>query len=94
MIVDKQNRVVATGYAGPPASYSQVDEEEAAFIGCAAYCRRQQSLEQYAAGYKGPYNVAVDYSDCPSSHAEMNAISFATIGARAVSVGPSQPCAL
>jgi dCMP deaminase len=77
VIVDSQNRVVATGYAGPPAAYSQVDEEEAQFIGCAAYCRRRQVIEQHSAESHGFPQIELDYSDCPSSHAEMNAISFA-----------------
>lgn len=66
VIVDSQQRVVATGYAGPPADYLTVEEELADT--CLAYCQRswtEGSLRDPA------------YRDCPSSHAESNALAMA-----------------
>jgi len=65
-IVDSQQRVVATGYAGPPADYLTADEERAET--CIAYCRRAWTDPEF----KDP-----QYLDCPSAHAESNALSFA-----------------
>lgn len=62
VIVDKNNRIVpmGTGYNGPPAGF-QHDE-----TGCANWCVRSQ-MAKYD-------QLKSDYSDCPSLHAEANAL--------------------
>lgn len=70
VIVDAAQRVVATGYAGPPATY-RVPLSDLGDDGdgnCAGYCVRPLlPTEDRDPGY----------GDCVSSHAELNAISFA-----------------
>lgn len=66
VIVDSQQRVVATGYAGPPSGY--LSPEADGNQTCLGYCHRP-----WTAGEKRD----PAYRDCPSAHAEMNAISFA-----------------
>lgn len=66
VIVDRTNRIVATGYNGPPAGYSKpwdydCDGREQAF------CIR---------GKHGPQGDPSSYADCPMLHAEENALSF------------------
>lgn len=65
-IVDSQQRVVATGYAGPPRNYLLREEEQSST--CLAYCRRPWT----EGDLKDPA-----YRDCPSVHAEANALAFA-----------------
>lgn len=70
IIVDPQQRIVASGYSGPPRGYvpklplePMRHEPE-----CAAYCLRAR---------KATPDRDPGYSDCPSSHAEANALMFA-----------------
>lgn len=65
-IVDAQQRVVATGYAGPPADYEYRDEHDDRYD-CRSYCRRAR----VEPSWRSP-----TYADCPSSHAELNALMF------------------
>lgn len=60
VIVDHTNRIVATGYNGAPAGYMDGD------TACTLGCERA----------KGMGDLAPDYSDCPSIHAEANALLF------------------
>ena len=63
VIVDAMNRVVATGYNGPPANWEGVASDS-----CTDWCDR---------GRSGPTTeTIVSYVDCPSSHAEINALMF------------------
>lgn len=64
VIVDAQQRVVGTGYPGPPATYDLGEHEDAET--CEVYCP-QRALT--AAGEYDP-----SYSQCPSVHAEINAL--------------------
>ena len=61
VIVDPTNRVVATGYNGPPAGYIMALSHP----NCRAYCPRAIA-DLPAEGYV----------DCVSAHAEMNAVAF------------------
>jgi dCMP deaminase len=61
VIVDRRNRVVATGYIGPAA-----DLIYAADSTCEGFCHR---------GRNGPSEVTrLSYSDCTSIHSELNAL--------------------
>jgi dCMP deaminase len=71
VVVDSSQRVIQSGYSGPPAGYSLQDLAKPAVlaqIGCQAYCER--ALAEPAMRNPG-------YLDCPSSHAEMNTIARA-----------------
>jgi dCMP deaminase len=92
VIVDFQERVAATGYAGPPAFW-----EGAVTAGggdtCAVYCKRMRAAEGDEIA-----QLRRDYRDCPSSHAEMNALMFADrsrteSGVMYISSSPCVPCA-
>lgn len=63
VIVDRSNRVVATGYIGPAAEFNQMafDDDE-----CSSFCSR---------GRLGPTDeTRLSYSDCVSIHSELNAL--------------------
>ena len=60
VIVSRDNRVLAVGYNGPPAG-KEVSGR------CDSWCARSQAA---AAGR----DVAADYTDCVTVHAEMNAL--------------------
>lgn len=62
VIVDVENRVAATGYNGPPARL-RVDPGS-----CNVWCER---------AINGPADP-LSYRDCPSIHAELNAIAYAS----------------
>lgn len=64
VIVTRGNRIVSTGYNGPPSGFSHNDRP------CREWCGR-------ACKVGGPpwLELAPDYSDCPSLHAEANALS-------------------
>lgn len=63
VVVDPMNRVVATAYNGPPASFP---ESPLANGGCRGFCHR---------AIQGPQpTTLVSYEDCPSLHAEANAL--------------------
>jgi dCMP deaminase len=59
VIVDPSNRIVATSYNGPPAGFEHHE------LPCTRWCPRSQSTT----------TLTTDYSDCPSLHAEANALS-------------------
>ena len=61
VIVDATQRIVATGYNGPPAGF-KVDGEL-----CDAWCVR---------GMVGPLDDPRSYDDCVAIHAEQNALMF------------------
>jgi len=77
VIVDPRNRIVATGYNGPPAGFN-------ADGSCTQWCLRARrtvnplfhmnQFEQLT-GVPTESPLAPDYSDCPSLHAEANALS-------------------
>lgn len=62
VVVDPGNRVVASGYNGPPAGFPHDD------VQCWRWCSR--SLWE-----QDGHTPAPDYSDCPALHAEANALS-------------------
>jgi dCMP deaminase len=74
VIVDTKQRIVSTGYAGPPAGYRLEDEHLISDRPlrpddtCQVYCPRAN---------KTPNERDPGYQDCPSSHAEINAMSKA-----------------
>lgn len=59
VIVDKENRVVATGYNGPPAGFDHQDKP------CTEWCPRAK---------EGNSSPEPGYTDCPALHAEANAL--------------------
>lgn len=72
VIVDSRNRIVATGYNGPPAGFDSrdADGDSTLSLGCVQWCGRASS-----ASYVGSTDhLKPDYSDCVSLHAEANAL--------------------
>lgn len=73
VVVSHSNRLLETGYNGPPAGF-QTDGQ-----GCGSWCTRAMySMKPYFDGSNPdlPRRPALkpDYSDCPSLHAEANAL--------------------
>jgi dCMP deaminase len=62
VIVDERQRIAATGYNGPPARMDMGEGD------CEHWCAR---------GDLGPTDQTItSYEDCPSIHAEMNALMY------------------
>lgn len=61
VIVDMYNRVIATGYAGPPANMPVKGD-------CGNWCPRAMAEDEGDRHYT--------YEDCVSTHSEMNALLF------------------
>lgn len=70
VIVDASNRLVDTGYNGPPAGYHAITHagNDITTEGCHRWCPRTQ---KHHVGDLSPV-----YDDCPSLHAEANALMF------------------
>lgn len=80
VIVDSRNRIVATGYNGPPSGFEHRNQP------CTEWCPRAAAAawrdapgapdfpEWARAGFYGPHE---DYRDCPAAHAEANALMAA-----------------
>lgn len=61
VIVSRDNRIVDTGYNGPPSGYV------IPAVGCGAgWCRRGARVSE----------LSISYDDCVSLHAEQNALMF------------------
>ena len=92
VIVDTFNRIVDTGYNGPPAGWRPIHTDD-----CSVWCERAKTQEPLCGsreihpphvnpllygechGYPGliyAKRLMLDYSDCPSLHAEANALMF------------------
>jgi dCMP deaminase len=75
VIVDVTNRIVATGYNGPPAGWRGMiahmhpdDIPSDWYDNCVHWCQRSR---------EGPTPETIrSYEDCPMIHAETNALSF------------------
>lgn len=80
VIVDANNRIVATGYNGPPTGYTHGGQP------CTEWCpRAQAAMEVAALGVPlMPHHLDSLYNDCPSLHAEANALAVCD---RSVRVG-------
>lgn len=63
VITDARNRIIGEGYNGPPAGFQHNDEP------CTEWCKR---VKMATTG--GKHSQMIDYSDCPSLHAEANAL--------------------
>lgn len=74
VIVAPNMRIVSTGYNGPPHGYPHGE------TGCTNWCLRKQRSELELPDVQ----LEKDYSDCPSLHAEANALSVCD---RSVRVG-------
>ena len=64
VVVSRTNRLLETGYNGPPSGFSTDG------VGCGSWCLRKQRSDLPRADVR----LDVDYSDCPSLHAEANAL--------------------
>lgn len=88
VIVSKNNRIVATGYVGPPASHRSVHDPLQST--CDKFCTR---------GRLGPTDeTRLSYADCLSTHAELNSLlvcdrSDREDGTIYVTSGPCWTCA-
>lgn len=75
VITDTRNRIVATGYNGPPAGFSTESAVSDEPLTCEHWCdrgaRQPNALEMLFPALLGP---RPDYTDCPSLHAEANAL--------------------
>lgn len=69
VIVSATNRIVATGYNGPPGDFQHGN------LSCRHWCKRSQVDNGFRAPEVVRELIAADYSDCPSLHAEANALS-------------------
>lgn len=65
LICDANNKVIGEGYNGPPKGFWHAHQP------CARWCRRSQVGTDDAVF---PETISRDYSDCPSLHAEANAL--------------------
>lgn len=63
MIVDRNNRPISSGYNGPPAGFTRLPVTDTG--DCSTYCPRSRASER-----------GLDYGNCVSVHAEMNALMF------------------
>jgi dCMP deaminase len=63
VVVDKHNKIIGEGYNGPPRGFWHGGEP------CTKWCKRVMMAQ---AGTK--HGLALDYTDCPSLHAEANAL--------------------
>lgn len=63
VITDKNNRIIATGYNGPPQGFDHGGKS------CSHWCQRQQTRDSGA-----PVRYGLS---CPSIHSEANALMFA-----------------
>ena len=61
VIVGADGRVLSTGYNGPPAGFTPAET----YSSCAGFCPRHDAHDR-----------AEDFSDCPSVHAELNALLY------------------
>lgn len=81
VVVTAGNRIVDTGYNGPPAGWQPIHSDA-----CTVWCPRAAAAHWIAQShgedlpaivtqdaFHGPLD---DYSDCPSLHAEANALMF------------------
>lgn len=68
VIVDSSNRIIATGYNGPPQGFPHGE------LTCDRWCPRARNGVKMGLPAK-PVELAADYSDCPALHAEANALS-------------------
>jgi len=67
VIVSATNRIISTGYNGPPSGFEHNEHP------CSQWCQRAKVSNPNEQWPVAP--IAVDYSDCPSLHAEANALS-------------------
>ena len=90
VIVDTSNRIIDTGYNNPPAGFQRhptVNEDK---VYCTMWCPRarqahENQMQRKQLGNIGAFEppLAEDYSDCPSLHAEANALMFGDRSQRA-----------
>lgn len=72
VIVDRDNRIVDTGYNGPPRGMPRNEQTD-----CRSWCSRAAHLnDTYEQMHGEGYVPNANYDDCPSLHAEANALMF------------------
>jgi len=64
IVVDINNRPISAGYNGPPSGFRPLPVSDT--NDCSSYCPRSNTSER-----------GLDYGNCVSVHAEMNALMFA-----------------
>lgn len=75
VIVGADNRIVATGYNGPPARWNKVHHDST----CNDWCPRMQASERGEP-------IDPHYADCPANHAEINALMHSSRADRELGV--------
>lgn len=90
VIVGKDNRIVQTGYTGPPSHYLAASRNMPDDVTCLEYCERQWKRSRP----QDRSSVDPEYGDCPTVHAELNAIAYAdrTLMEGGVIYVSSSPC--
>jgi dCMP deaminase len=73
VIVDTRNRIIGEGYNGPPAGFRHDNQS------CTEWCARSSMSAQ---GLIPPGQSSPGYDDCPSIHAEANALLMSDRTAR------------
>jgi dCMP deaminase len=71
VIVDYRNRIISTGYNGPPEGF--VHQGRSCDVWCARGATELRPLHDAGMPHQRT-TLAVDYADCPSLHAEANAL--------------------
>jgi len=69
VIVDARNRIIATGYNGPPEGFQHESKP------CSEWCMRAINASWALQPATSAPPLQRDYSDCPALHAEANALS-------------------
>lgn len=63
VVVSRSNRLLETGFNGPPSGFQHNDQS------CISWCKRSLMAQQSVS-----HGLALDYTDCPALHAEANAL--------------------
>lgn len=87
IIVDSSGKIVGEGYNGPPQFFDHGDRS------CASWCKRAK-VTGTNGGLTATSEPILDYSDCPSLHAEANALMMSdrTLRAGGTLYVTSHPC--
>jgi len=76
VVVSAANRIIDTGYNGPPAGFPGSAIDGVWKIPCTNWCPRAQTNIQSELGRRAQDHLDPSYGDCPALHAEANALMF------------------